>query len=231
MGETYTNTARLAPAPKPPLDDAITHPQRGYAMPALLTDEQLTQAREKIVQEAERQAVALGLERVSTHSIAKALGWSATALYRYFENKDAILAAARATALNRLSAHLEGALAGAGDIWALSREIGNAYTAFAFNNPDAYRLIFALAQPDVSLYPALASALARARRNMTHYVERMVAEGGLAAEPVILGHLFWAGLHGLITLQMAGQLGPDAPSFETLRHEMVRALVRGAARG
>jgi AcrR family transcriptional regulator len=196
-------------------------------MPALLTDAQIALTREKIVREAEHQAVALGLERVSMHSIAKGLGWSATALYRYFGNKEAILAAARAAALDRLSGKLEAATAGDGDIWALSRAVGDAYVEFAFNNPDSYRLIFALSQPDVSLYPDLARALSRARGNMTHYVERMVEEGGLGADPVSLGHLFWAGLHGLITLQMSGQLGAE-PSFETLRHEMVRALVRGA---
>ena len=61
-------------------------------MPAPLTEDQITEVRERIVAVAERQAVERGLERVSMHSIAQALGWSATALYRYFENKDAILA-------------------------------------------------------------------------------------------------------------------------------------------
>jgi AcrR family transcriptional regulator len=195
-------------------------------MPVLLTDEQVVHTREKIVREAEHQAVTLGLERVSMHSIAKALSWSATALYRYFENKEAILAAARTAALERFSEQLESAIAGPGDVWHLSREVGNAYVNFAFKNPDTYRLIFALSQPDASLYPDVARAIARARGNMTHYVERMVEEGGLDADPVILGHLFWAGMHGLVTLQMAGQLGPE-PTFETLRREMVRALVRG----
>jgi AcrR family transcriptional regulator len=200
-------------------------------MAILLTDDQVAQARERIVQVAERQAVERGLERISMHSIAQELGWSATALYRYFENKDAILAAARTVSLNRLSDRLEEAFAGPGDIWAISREVGRAYVKFAFESPDAYRLIFALAQPDVSLYPELQEALARSRKNMTRYVERMVEEGGLDADPVVLGHIFWASLHGLISLHMAGKLGPDAPSFETLRREMMRRIVQSATRG
>jgi AcrR family transcriptional regulator len=199
-------------------------------MPVLLTDAQIAQVRERIVRVAERQAVERSLERVSMHSIAQALGWSATALYRYFENKDSILAAARTAALNRLSDRLEAAIAGPGDLWARSRAVGAAYVDFAFENPDAYRLIFALSQPDSSQYPDLALAEARSRANMTRYVERMVEEGELDADPKLLGHVFWAGLHGVISLQMAGKLGPDAPSFETIRRDMVRRIVHSALR-
>jgi AcrR family transcriptional regulator len=197
-------------------------------MPVLLTDDRIAEVRGRIVRVAERQAVERGLERVSMHSIAQELGWSATALYRYFESKEAILAAAQTASLDRLSERLEAAMAGPGDVWDRSRDVGNAYVDFAFANPDAYRLIFALSQPDPGAYPALVTALARSRTNMTRYVELMVEEGALEGDPQLLGHLFWAGLHGLISLEMAGKLGSDAPSFATLRHEMVRRIVHSA---
>ena len=198
-------------------------------MPPLLTEAKIEKTRARIVRVAEHQAVALGLERVSMHSIAKEFGWSATALYRYFEDKDAILAAARAAGLDRFSAALDEALEGPGDIWDRSRAIGNAYVTFAFENPDAYKLMFAVSQPDMERYPEVARAQARARAHMTRYVTLMVEEGGLDADPVVLGHLFWAGMHGLISLRMAGQLRPDSPDFEVLRRELVRSLVRGAS--
>jgi AcrR family transcriptional regulator len=197
-------------------------------MPTLLTDAQVTQGRERIREVAERQAVERGIERVSMHSIAQELGWSATALYRYYENKEAILAATRTAALDQLSQMLEAVMAGPGDIWERSREIGNAYVDFAFEKPDAYRLIFALSQPDIARYPELAASSERARRNMTAYAEEMVTEGDLDADPDLLAHIFWAGLHGLISLQMVGQLSQDRPSFEAIRHEMVRRIVHSA---
>jgi AcrR family transcriptional regulator len=197
-------------------------------MPQALSDERIAETREKIVRVAEHQAVVLGLENVSMHSIARELGWSATALYRYFTNKEAILAAARTAALDKLSDALEAAIAGPGDAWDVSRAVGDAYAAFAFENPDAYRLIFSLTQPDPADYPEFASALARARGNMTLYVERMVTAGGLETDPNVLGHLFWAGLHGLISLEMTGKLKGNSPDFDTLRREMMRSLVRGA---
>ena len=197
-------------------------------MPVLLTPSQVTEGRERIRRVAEHQAVERGIERVSMHSIAQELGWSATALYRYYANKEAILVATRVAALDRLSQRLEAVMEGPGDIWARSREVGNAYVDFAFENPDAYRLIFALSQPDSSGYPELAAASRRANGNMTRYAHQMVEQGGLDADPVLLAHIFWAGLHGLISLQMAGQLHDDDPPFETIRHEMVRRIVHSA---
>ncbi|MDB5714459.1 MAG: TetR/AcrR family transcriptional regulator [Sphingomonadales bacterium] len=197
-------------------------------MAVLLTETQLCEARDRIVRVAERQAVELGMERVSMHSIARALGWSATALYRYFENKDAILAAARTAAFDRLSDSLEAAMDGPGDIWSRSREVGNAYVDFAFQNPEAYRLIFDLSQPVAGQYPEFDAANARGRRNMIRYVETMVAEGKLAADPELLAFTFWAALHGIISLQMAGKLHSGAPSFQTIRRDMVRRIVHSA---
>ncbi|USI74381.1 TetR/AcrR family transcriptional regulator [Sphingomonas morindae] len=196
-------------------------------MPSPLSPGRIAEVRAAIVAVAEHQAVALGLERVSMHGIARALGWSATALYRYFDNKDAILAAARAAAANRLSSRLEAALAGPGDIWARSRAVGQAYIAFARAEPDAYKLLFALSQPASDDYPDLAAATARARANLTRYVERLVAEGGVEADADLLAHVFWAGLHGLVSLEMAGALTAESPAFEAIRHEMVARLLRG----
>lgn len=197
-------------------------------MPVLLTDAQIAEGRARIVAVAERHAVELGLERMSMHGIARDLGWSATALYRYFANKEAILAAARTAAFDRLSDRLEAAMAGPGDIWSRSREVGNAYVDFAFENPESYRLIFEFSQPAAAADSALAKANARATANMTGYVEQMVAEGAVDADPLLLAHVFWAGLHGVVSLQMAGKLGPDAPSFQTIRRDMVRRIIRSA---
>ena len=197
-------------------------------MATLLTEAQVAQARDRIRRVAERQVVERGIERVSMHSIAQELGWSATALYRYFANKDDILAAARTAALDRLSDTLEAVMAGPGDIWARSRAVGDAYVDFALERPDAYKLIFAFSQPDMAHYPALAAASARARRNLTAYACELVQDGELEIGGELLAHVFWAQLHGLISLQMAGQLGPGQPGFEAIRHEMVRRIVHSA---
>ena len=197
-------------------------------MPAPLTPQQIAEFRQRVCTVAERQFAERGIERVSMRSLAEDLGCSATALYSYFKNKVEIFAAARAAALNRLSDRLESAYAAATDPWQRSRAIGDAYLDFARSEPEGYRLVFALEQPDREGFPELAEAEERSNRNLRGYCEEMVAAGLLEGDPNVLAHLFWAGMHGLIVLQMAGKLGADSPAFETLRHEMVRLITRGA---
>lgn len=198
-------------------------------MPAPLTSEQINAFRQRLCAVAERQFSERGLKGVSMRSLAEELGCSATSPYRYFENKDAILAAVRAGAFNRLSDGLEAAFTSSSDPWEQSRAVGDAYVRFAFDDPGAYRLIFALTQPDEERYPELATAVSRSRDMMMRYVERLVECGLLVGDPEVLSHIFWAGAHGLIALQMAGKLSTGNPSFETLRHEMNRLITRGAS--
>ncbi|MET0379193.1 MAG: TetR/AcrR family transcriptional regulator [Spongiibacteraceae bacterium] len=197
-------------------------------MPAPLTAEQIACFRKRVCEIAERQFVERGIDRVSMRSLAEGLNCSATALYSYFENKEEIFAAARTNALNRLSERLEIAFASTDDPWRRSRAVGDAYIDFANAEPEAYRLVFALAQPEKQRWPDLAAAEDRAAQNTWRYVDEMVSAGLLVGDPKVLAHVFWAGMHGLIVLQMAGKLGPDRPPFEILRHEMMRLITRGA---
>ena len=199
-------------------------------MPEPLTDQRIAEFRKRLCDIATRQFAELGIERVSMRSLAKELGYSATALYSYFKNKEEILAATRAAAFNRLSRRLERAMAAAhDDPWAQSRAIGDAYVDFAFSEPAAYKLAFALEQPSQSLYPDLNAAEARSRTYLTRYVENMVAVGLLEGDPMILAHVFWAAMHGIILLAMAGKLEAGEVTFDKLRHETMRLITRGAS--
>ena len=197
-------------------------------MPAVLSEKQLTEFREKICVIASQQFAELGAEKVSMRSIAKALGYSATALYSYFENKDAILMATRARAYLRLAGRLEEAMQNNDDLWAVSRAIGDAYIQFARDEPAAYQLIFAFQQPHQSPSPELTIAENRANYFLVEYVRSMVKAGLLEGDPVRLAHVYWAGMHGLIQLEMVGKFSMEGANFEDLRHEMMRLITRGA---
>jgi hypothetical protein len=47
-----------------------------------------------------------------------------------------------------------------------------------------------------------------------------------AGDPVALGYVFWATIHGLIVLELGGRL-PAEPGFEQLRVTALGALMRG----
>lgn len=49
-------------------------------------------------------------------------------------------------------------------------------------------------------------------------------------DPQLLGHVFWATMHGLIVLHLAGKL-PAKPDFRAIQREAMRLLVAGARSG
>jgi hypothetical protein len=110
---------------------------------------------------------------------------------------------------------------------ARSAAVGDAYVRFALSEPEAYRLMFDLSQPNPDRYPELIRATARARRTMSASLEALVAAGIFAGDPQLLGYVFWATMHGLIVLHLAGKL-PEKPDFGTLLREARRLLVNGA---
>ncbi len=197
-------------------------------MPRFLTASDLTDFREKLIAAATRIFAAKGRDGFTMRAVAGDLGVSAMTPYRYFRDKDEILAAVRAAAFDRFADAMEDAYAKACDAPARSDAVGDAYTRFAFREPAAYRLMFDLAQGDEANYPDLVRATERARRTMTDHVRALVAEGFLAGDPVLIGHVFWAALHGAVMLQLAGKL-TDECDFKTLSRGTFHALRRGFA--
>jgi|SRR5579862_3992125 AcrR family transcriptional regulator len=164
-----------------------------------------------------------GEAALSMRRLAAEVGCSPMAPYRHFTDKEALVAAIRAQAFDRLADALDGV---ALDDRHRARDIGDAYVRFARENPAAYKLMFDLAQPDETAYPELAAAAARARVSMSGYVRELVEAGVLAGDPVELGYVFWAAIHGLIVLELAGRIPAD-PGFEVLRRRTLGALMRG----
>jgi len=196
-----------------------------------LSPEDVQAFRARLCAAAERRFATQGVEGVSMRQLALELGCSAMTPYRYFRDKDEILATVRAAAFDRFAAALEEAAQRTrGDARAKGRAVGAAYLRFALAEPDAYRLMFDLSQPDQQRYPDLVRAGARARRTMTAYVEALVADGALSGDPVLLGYVFWAAAHGVVMLHLVGGL-PSRPDFRTIHGEMMRLLGIGARAG
>lgn len=117
-----------------------------------------------------------------------------------------------------------------GDLRASGQATGEAYVRFALSDPDAYRLMFDMSQPHPDRYPELVRASARARHVMSAAIEALVKAGIFVGDPQLLGHVFWATMHGLIVLHLAGKL-PAKPDFRAIQREAMRLLVAGARSG
>ena len=106
---------------------------------------------------------------------------------------------------------------------------GAAYINFAFDNPESYRLMFEITQGGAeSEYAELVRAADRARETMTRHVHPLIEAGVLTGDADLIGHVFWAGLHGVVMLQLANKL-TLACDFDSVFHEMFRALTAGFA--
>lgn len=195
-------------------------------MPKVLTETELSDFREKLADGATRLFAERGREGFTMRELAAELGVSPMTPYRYFRDKDAILAAVRARAFDQFALALEEAFARPGNSLDRSIAVCDAYVGFAFGKPSSYRLMFDLSQPDCADYPDLMRAMERARATMTDYVHALVKDGVFKGDPDVIGHVFWAALHGMVMLQLAGQLDP-ACDFETIRQAAFAALGEG----
>lgn len=200
-------------------------------MPKNLSATEVDAFRARLCAVAQRLFAKRGVDGVSMRQLADALGCSPMTPYRYFRNKEAILAAVRTAAFDRFASALEGALGEArGDLRAQGQATGEAYIRFALSEPEAYRLMFDLSQPHPDRYPELVRATTRARQMMSASLEQLVKAGIFVGDPQLLGHVFWATMHGLVVLHLAGKL-PAKPDFRTIQQEAMRLLVAGARSG
>ncbi|MBG11712.1 MAG: TetR family transcriptional regulator [Alcanivorax sp.] len=192
------------------------------------TDQEIAAFRERVCEVATGLFVERGPDNVTMRQIAAGVGVSPMTPYRYFQDKDEILATVRAAALDRFAAALEAGLAQGSDARERARAIGDAYVRFATEHPAAYQLMSEISQVDESRYPALVRASRRARETMVGYVRDMIREGMMDGDADLIGYMFWSTLHGIVVLDMAGRLGGEIDA-DTLRKKTMRTLLAGMA--
>ena len=177
-------------------------------MPRVLSDTDVADFRDRLCEAAERLFAERGPDAVTMRQLASELGVSPMTPYRYFEDKEDILAAVRANAYTRFAEALETARDKAKGAPAIGAAVGEAYVGFALEHPHAYKLMFDFNQPHVEKYPELVAAGQRAQKTMTGYVEDALKEGLMAGDPQQIGLMFWAAIHGAVILDLAGMLPP-----------------------
>lgn len=192
-------------------------------LPRTLTKMEVEGFRDRLCDAASGLFESRGREGFTMRDLAARLGVSPMTPYRYFKDKDAILAAIRARAFNRFAAALEDAWARPGDAPSRASAAGEAYIRFALDDPTAYKLMFDLSQDD-SKYPALAKAAERAQQTLTRHIKPLVEQGLLAGDPDLIGHVFWTVLHGALMLKFAGKLERN---FRAVLDAAFRALTTG----
>ena len=192
-----------------------------------LTDHQVEVFRERLLRAAEKLFAKHGVAGVSMRQIAQALGYSQTAAYRYFSNKDEILVAMRAAALDRFCGYLEAAFDPARDARKNARAVGQAFMDFALKHPDTYRLIFFTENLEEAIAPQFSATMTRFRATMTTYVQALVDAGHMDGDVKTLAEAFFSAAHGIVMMHMSG-LVRTVRERDDLHLASMRLIARGA---
>jgi AcrR family transcriptional regulator len=178
-------------------------------LPRTLTDADIEAFRARLCDVAEGLFAAHGPDGVTLRQLADALGVSSMTPYRYFKDKDAILAAVRTRAFNRFAQVMEAArVTIETNRDPQTRGPGNAYMDFALSEPNAYRMMFDVNQPTSENYPDLVAAMDRARATMGYGIREMAEQGKFTGDVELAAHAFWSAMHGAVMLELAGLLQP-----------------------
>jgi AcrR family transcriptional regulator len=151
-------------------------------------------------------------DELSLREVARAVGVSATAVYRHFPDKNALLDALAAEGLGRLAEaqHQAADQAGGGEKGFVAT--GIAYVRFALDNPALFRLTFgATAARNILEAPAhVPDAMAFLRENAR------AAAALYGGDPHVIAVRAWSIAHGLATLILEQQIEADDALIEAV---------------
>lgn len=162
-------------------------------------------------------ALALGMERIKQldrpdlglRALARDLGVSATALYRHFPNKGALLDALALEGLNQLGAHQAAAAAKAGGGMEGFVEVGITYVEWSVANPALVRLIYNQVNK-VDLIHGNPSKMGEAFHQLRKGIAAMMPDELSEQQRTTAALHAWSLVHGLAMLILDGQIEYDA---------------------
>lgn len=154
--------------------------------------------------------------------VAGALGYSATTIYQYFDDKDALLLALKLQAGDLLTVEMEAARQQP-TIEAQFHDMGRRYVRFGLENPAYYRLIFQDSVPGLELTPEQLVRMRRSWAIMRDTLKAWAKTWGVRSiDADHEANVIWAMAHGITSLALAGR-------FPFTDHQQVFALFDLAA--
>lgn len=200
-------------------------------------ERQRQETRQAILDAARELFVADGVDATTMRAIAAKIGYTPTAIYHHFRDKDALLVELCMTDFSTLGQAMY-KIGRIEDPVERLRRMGMAYTDFALDNPSHYRFMFMtpLKQPMLDAHGNVLKAPDEdAYGFLLATVEEGIAQGRFRPEmtdPPELAQMFWGGIHGVISLWFTHCADPHIvlrDPRETVR-TMCDAMIRGALR-
>lgn len=195
--------------------------------------------KEALVEAARRFIAERGLGGFTLSDAAKLVGVTPAALYRHFSGRDALVAEVAERGFDELTRRLAWALRGSGTPLERFTRMGEAYLAFAEQEPGFYAAMFSPKPGDGEASgpswakgkpPEGEKASGSAFDFLVQALSETFPEGFKDVDKRFIAIEVWALSHGIATLDAAGQLprGPGLPDKYELLRAGVLALVHGA---
>ncbi len=197
-----------------------------------MTDDGASGLRDKILDAATELFGEKGYEKASMRQIADRIGYSATAIYLHFANKDDLMFAVVDAAFVRLEASLDEAVVHEGSAADRLRRIAWAYVDFGLKYPTHYRLMF-VDKPEFLMARKSEGTGLRIQSLdvFQSVIERLVPAARGARTLGQFSDAVWASVHGVVLL--ANRLPtfdrPRALKAADLAIELVAAGIELAA--
>ena len=183
--------------------------------------------RKQIIDAAEQIAADKDLDAVTIRAIAGVIEYSPALIYEYFSNKDEILIALMRQGFARLHTVLAKVVSAAKTPAGAIENIGLAYWAFAFATPSLYRLMHAWRGVPFGTEETPPEAKA-CFHDLHAPIERLMA-GGVqqgTRNSDEQTELYWAFLHGLVSLCMNQRIKGGQKRAATLVHRLTSDFIQ-----
>jgi AcrR family transcriptional regulator len=187
--------------------------------------------RRELLQAAEAELGAKGMEGFSLRGVAKRAGVSHAAPAHHFGDTNGLLTALAADGYSRfVETQLEAIREGAQDPGARLASAGLGYVRFATANPALFRLIFSSDRPDYD-DPELCKAAEAGYNLLVDLVEQASGDKISSEREAVMNIVAaWATAHGLADLLVSGRPKTLAALPESDRETMIREIVARMAR-
>jgi len=176
-----------------------------------------TETREKILDAARELFIEEGFDGVSMRKIADRIEYSPTAIYMHFADKEQLFMEICHEDFRRLAQSMVG-LAQVPDPVERLRRIGDAYIEFGLENPNHYRTMFMTPHPPIADSEEALKGKGNPEEDAYELLRATVREALSAGafrehlrDADLISQTLWAGVHGVVSLQIAKSDDPWVP--------------------
>ncbi len=166
------------------------------------------ETRRKILEAARRMFVQHGYEATTMRAIAAKIGYTPTAIYHHFRDKEALLTELSTQDFRALAQAFQ-QIGQVADPVERLRRIGKAYVEFGLKHPMHYRLMFMTPHPrvnDAKHGIVQGDPSQDAYAFLVQTCEQAIASGRFRPElqdPHEVAQILWSSRHGLVSLRIA----------------------------